>query len=82
MESAAASVKAVVAPGIPGEHSGRRCGRFSHGLEQLPENPAKDRVGRVSTGVEQLPEAPSTLRLGSFASGNERMPQPDRAASC
>jgi hypothetical protein len=44
-------------------------GRFSEGMEQLPETPGKRHVGRFSEGVEQLPETEWKLRPGSFADG-------------
>jgi hypothetical protein len=50
-----------------------RCGRFSTGIERLPETSAKQRSGRFSTGIERLPETPGALRLGSFADGFEHV---------
>jgi hypothetical protein len=44
-------------------------GRFSEGMEQLPETPGKRHVGRFSEGIEQLPRSEWNLRLGSFADG-------------
>jgi hypothetical protein len=59
-------------------------GRFSTGIEQLPDTPDKCRVGRFcdgiaqpcyplpvgrfSTGIERA-ATPSSLRVGSFADG-------------
>jgi len=52
-----------------------RAGRFSTGIEQLPESPDKLRSGRFSTGIEQLPDTPSKLRAGRFSEGVEKLPR-------
>jgi hypothetical protein len=49
----------------------RHRGRFSSGMEQLPETDRKIRVGRFSDGVEGTNLAPEKLRPGSFADGYE-----------
>src|SRR5918995_1146579 len=48
-------------------------GRFSEGVEQLPETPRKLHVGRFSEGVEQLPETPGKLHVGHFSEGVEQL---------
>jgi hypothetical protein len=48
-----------------------RRGRFSTGIEQLPDSPDKLRSGRFSNGVEQLPDTPSKLRARRFSEGIE-----------
>jgi hypothetical protein len=48
-------------------------GRFSEGIEQLPDTPSKRRVGRFSAGIEQRPH--SKLRKGRFSEGSERLPR-------
>lgn len=52
-----------------------RRGRFSKGIEQLPDNPDKLRRGRFSNGIEQLPTTPSKLRAGRFSEGIEQLPR-------
>jgi nucleotide-binding universal stress UspA family protein len=52
----------------------RRTGRFSEGLEQLPQTPNKLRHGRFSDGIEDLPVTPDGLHRGRFSSGIERLP--------
>jgi nucleotide-binding universal stress UspA family protein len=52
-----------------------RRGRFSTGIEQLPDSPDKLRRGRFSTGIEQLPDTPSKLRAGRFSEGIEQLPR-------
>jgi nucleotide-binding universal stress UspA family protein len=52
-----------------------RRGRFSTGIEQLPDSPDKLRSGRFSTGIEQLPDTPSKLRAGRFSEGIEQLPR-------
>jgi nucleotide-binding universal stress UspA family protein len=54
---------------------GNRVGRFSKGIEQLPDSPDKLRRGRFSNGIEQLPDAPSELRAGRFSEGIEHVPR-------
>jgi hypothetical protein len=49
-------------------------GRFSEGIEQLPETPGKLHFGRFSEGIEQLPEIPGKLHLGRFSEGMEQLP--------
>jgi hypothetical protein len=53
-----------------------RNGRFSAGMEQLPDTPAKERVGRFSEGIEQRQHG--EWRIGRFSDGSEQLP---RAAS-
>jgi nucleotide-binding universal stress UspA family protein len=50
-------------------------GRFSEGIEQLPDSPDKVRRGRFSTGIEQLPDTPSKQRAGRFSEGVEKLPR-------
>ncbi len=41
---------------VRAERTGRRqCGRFSTGIEQLPETPSTVRVGSFGDGSEQIP---------------------------
>jgi hypothetical protein len=51
-----------------------RCGRFSTGMERLPETSGTPRVGRFSHGIEQLAGSSSRERVGRFSSGVERWP--------
>jgi hypothetical protein len=81
MESAALVVPVVVS-GIPlqaAQHP--RCGRFSAGIEDLPETPAKLRVGRFSDGMEHLSATPVVLRAGRFSAGMEHAPGTLRSGS-
>jgi hypothetical protein len=50
-------------------------GRFSEGMEQLPETPDKRHVGHFSEGIEQLPETPGKRHVGRFSEGIEQLPQ-------
>jgi nucleotide-binding universal stress UspA family protein len=52
-----------------------RAGRFSTGIEQLPDSPDKLRSGRFSNGIEQLPDTLSKLRAGRFSEGIEKLPR-------
>jgi nucleotide-binding universal stress UspA family protein len=52
-----------------------RAGRFSTGIEQLPDSPDKLRSGRFSDGIEQLPDTPRKVRGGRFSEGIERLPR-------
>jgi nucleotide-binding universal stress UspA family protein len=52
-----------------------RAGRFSTGIEQLPDSPNKLRSGRFSNGIEHLPDTPSKLRAGRFSEGTEKLPR-------
>jgi nucleotide-binding universal stress UspA family protein len=52
-----------------------RAGRFSTGIEQLPDSPDKLRGGRFSSGIEHLPDTPSKLRAGRFSEGIEKLPR-------
>jgi hypothetical protein len=52
-----------------------RAGRFSTGIEQLPDSPDKLRSGRFSNGIEQLPDTPSKVRAGRFSEGIEKLPR-------
>jgi nucleotide-binding universal stress UspA family protein len=54
---------------------GNRVGRFSKGIEQLPDSPDKLRRGRFSNGIEQLPDTPSKVRAGRFSEGIEHLPR-------
>jgi hypothetical protein len=56
-----------------------RCGRFSIGIEQLPETAAKSCIGRFSTGVEQLAENSAAVRVGRFSTGIELAADADGA---
>jgi hypothetical protein len=51
-------------------------GRFSRGLEALPQSADKLHRGRFSDGVEQLPQTPRKRRPGRFSDGLETLPQP------
>jgi hypothetical protein len=48
-------------------------GRFSEGIEALPEDsPSKRHLGRFSDGIETLPEdSPSKVHVGRFSDGIE-----------
>jgi hypothetical protein len=48
-------------------------GRFSEGIEQLPETLSKRHVGRFSAGIEQRPQG--KLRRGRFSAGIEQLPR-------
>jgi nucleotide-binding universal stress UspA family protein len=48
-------------------------GRFSVGVEQLPDTPGKLRVGRFSAGTEQ--RLRGGLRTGRFSEGIEQLPR-------
>jgi hypothetical protein len=48
-------------------------GRFSEGIEQLPDAPNKRRIGRFSAGIERRPQA--KLRRGRFSEGMEQLPR-------
>jgi hypothetical protein len=50
-------------------------GRFSEGLEALPQTPDKLHRGRFSEGVEQLPETPLKRHPGRFSDGLEMVPE-------
>jgi hypothetical protein len=52
-------------------------GRFSEGMEQLPETPGKRHVGHFSEGMEQLPKTPGNRHVGRFSEGIEQLPQSD-----
>jgi nucleotide-binding universal stress UspA family protein len=52
-----------------------RAGRFSTGIEQLPDSPDKLRRGRFSNGIERFPDTPSKLRAGRFSEGIEKLPR-------
>jgi hypothetical protein len=47
-------------------------GRFSAGMEQLPDTPAKQRIGRFSEGIEQRQH--DERRTGRFSDGIEQLP--------
>jgi hypothetical protein len=51
-------------------------GRFSTGIEQLPDSPDKCRVGRFCDGIARAPETPGQLRVGRFSTGIERAATP------
>jgi hypothetical protein len=44
-----------------------RRGRFSEGLEHLPQSLPKRHLGRFSDGLAKLPLTPQERRRGSFA---------------
>jgi nucleotide-binding universal stress UspA family protein len=48
-------------------------GRFSEGIEQLPDTPSKRRIGRFGAGNEQRKQ--SKLRRGRFSEGIEQLPR-------
>ena len=48
-------------------------GRFSEGIEQLPDTPSKRRIGRFGAGNEQRTQ--SKLRRGRFSEGIEQLPR-------
>jgi hypothetical protein len=50
-------------------------GRFSTGIEQLPDSPAKRREGRFSDGFEQRPVTRDKLHIGSFSDGIAQLPE-------
>jgi nucleotide-binding universal stress UspA family protein len=50
-------------------------GRFSEGIERLPDTPAKRRRGRFSTGIEEVPATPSKPHVGRFSQGSEQLPE-------
>jgi hypothetical protein len=56
----------------------RRRGRFSAGIEQLPETTRKLRVGRFSEGSEQRRETVRRLHVGHFGEGTEQLPTTKR----
>ena len=49
-------------------------GRFSEGVELLPEGLRTLRKGRFSCGIDKLPEVPGTLHVGCFSEGIEQLP--------
>jgi hypothetical protein len=51
-------------------------GRFSTGIEQLPDSPDKCRVGRFCDGIARAPKTPDRLPVGRFCTGIERTPTP------
>ena len=51
-----------------------KCGRFSTGIEWMPEAPADNSVGRFSTGHEAMPDAPADNDVGRFSTGIEQAP--------
>jgi hypothetical protein len=51
----------------------RHVGRFSEGLEQLPELPSKLHVGHFSEGTEQLHAAEDAGHRRRFSEGMERV---------
>jgi hypothetical protein len=59
----------------------RVVGRFSRGIEQLPDTPDKRAVGRFSRGIEQLPDTPDKRVVGRFSRGIEQLPDtPEKRA--
>jgi hypothetical protein len=48
-------------------------GRFSEGIEQLPETRAKRHVGRFSEGMERRPATPAARHIGRFSEGMEQV---------
>jgi hypothetical protein len=53
----------------------RHRGRYSGGIEQLPDTPRKLRVGRDSDGIEQVPDRPGKRHVGRFSRGIEQRPE-------
>ena len=53
-----------------------RGGRFSTGLEQLPDSPDSRRVGRFCDGIAQAPVDSRELPVGRFSTGMERAKTP------
>jgi hypothetical protein len=51
-------------------------GRFSTGIEHLPDTPDKCRVGRFCDGIARSPENPERLPVGRFSTGIERAASP------
>jgi hypothetical protein len=49
------------------------CGRFSFGIERLPDSEAKHHVGRFCDGIA-APVVDGNLRVGHFSTGVERDP--------
>ena len=58
---------------IQGAVEQQRVGRFSEGIEQLPDTPNKRRIGRFSAGIERRPQG--ELRRGRFSEGVEQLPR-------
>ena len=55
--------------------------RFSEGIEQLPDTPAKQLTGRFSSGIEQSPHTPEKTVTRRFSEGIEQLPDtPDKRA--
>lgn len=49
-------------------------GRFSTGIEQLPDTPSKRRKGRFSNGIEERARTRGALHVGSFGDGIAHRP--------
>jgi AhpD family alkylhydroperoxidase len=58
---------------IQGALGQQHVGRFSEGIEQLPDTPNKRRIGRFSAGIERRPQG--ELRRGRFSEGMEQLPR-------
>ena len=79
MESArlTAHVADVALYSVPAEATSTPpLGRFSTGIEQLPDGPGKRRVGRFCDGIAQAPETSHELPVGRFSTGIERAATP------
>jgi hypothetical protein len=50
-------------------------GRFSDGLDVLPQTPDKLHRGRFSEGLEALPDTPRKRHRGRFSDGLDRVPE-------
>jgi hypothetical protein len=48
------------------------CGRFSRGIERLPDTAAKRRIGRFCDGIARPIAPQSELPVGRFSVGMER----------
>jgi hypothetical protein len=91
MESAAVTFEFVRSDAAVRFTRSSACGRFSTGIEQLPDAPSTQRLGRFCDGIARADgavarvgrfstgiersETPAMLRVGSFADGYERTPR-------
>lgn len=56
-------------------------GRFSQGIEQLPDTREKRRIGRFSRGIERTPDTPAKTMPRRFSQGIEALPDtPEKRA--
>jgi hypothetical protein len=74
MESAAITVDVLAARLSAERILLPRCGRFSTGIERLPDTAAKARIGRFSDGIEQRAGGRDRARTGRCSTGIERWP--------